>query len=358
VAILDTTAAPPPPANRRQRLRRVAAAVAIAACLPYAALKVAWLTGSSVGSATGPGAASLHDGRHTVGNVATLAMELVAVILAIALAHRRGEKLPAAVVLIPVWVGTGLLAPIALALPLGIVAQAIVGGSPAPAGNGLHGWVYAVVYGGFVVQAAALLTAFVLHARVRWADLLRLRTLDLQPGPTPRRLAGAGAVAAVVYAVANLAWAVAGESLAAPSNFDTAAQKSLFVSTGLLALGGADAVRRLVQRRSIRQLAESDRLWAPITLGWVGSSVTFASGLSQYALGANAGPNSSTSLLLALGTISGVMMGVAALLAIISPPRRDPVGTQVLHHRPTRPRDVAAARHGSLRCRRARRQSP
>ena len=103
------TAASTPSANRVRRLRAAAAAAAIAACLPYAALKVAWLTESSVGSATAVGAASLHDGRHTVGNVATLAMELVAVMLALTLSHRRGQKLPATVVLIPVWVGTGLL---------------------------------------------------------------------------------------------------------------------------------------------------------------------------------------------------------------------------------------------------------
>lgn len=278
-----------------------------------------------MGSATALGAASLHDGRHSVGNVATLAMELVAVMLALALGHRRGQKLPAAVVLIPVWVATGLLAPIALGLPLGIVAQAIVGGSPAPADNGLQGWVYAVVYGGFVVQGVALLTAFILYARVRWAELLRLRRRELAPGPTPRLLAGAGAVAAVVYAVANIAWAVAGESLAAPPNFDTAAQKSLLVSTGFLALAGASAVGQLVHQRSLRRLSASDRLWVPLTLGWVGSATTFASGLSQYALAADASPNPSTSLLLALGTISGVMLGVAALLAIVGPPRRDPV---------------------------------
>jgi hypothetical protein len=331
VAILDTAAAPTAPANRCKRLRAAAAATAIAACLPYAALKVAWLTGSSVGSATAMGAASLHDGRHSVGNVVTLAMELVAVMLALALGHRRGQKLPAAVVLIPVWVGTGLLAPIALGLPLGILAQAIVGGSPAPADNGLHGWVYAVVYGGFVVQAVALLTAFLLYARVRWSELLRLRRLELAPGPTPRLLAGAGAVAAVVYAVANIAWAVAGESLAAPPNFDTAAQRSLLVSTGLLALAGASSVRQLVHQRSIRWLSESDRLWAPLTLAWVGSATTFASGLSQYALAADASPNRSTSLLLALGTISGVLMGVAALLAIVGPPQTGSVtGTRHL----------------------------
>ena len=311
------TAAPTPSANRMRRMRAAAAAAAIAACLPYAALKVAWLTGSSVGSATAAGAASLHDGRHSVGNVVTLAMELVAVMLALALSHRRGQTLSAAVVLIPVWVGTGLLAPIALGLPLGIVAQAIVGGSPAPADNGLHGWVYAVVYGGFVVQAVALMTAFILYARVRWGERLRLRMLEPAPGPTPRLLAGAGAAAALVYAVANLAWAVGGESLAAPPNFDTAAQKSLLVSTGLLALAGASAVRQLVHRRSMR-------LWAPLTLGWVGSASTFASGLSQYALAADASPNPPTSLLLALGTISGVMMGAAALLTIAGPPGRHP----------------------------------
>ena len=144
----------------------------------------------------------------------------------------------------------------------------------------------------------------------------------------PRLLAGAGGAAAVVYAVANLAWAVAGESLAAPPNFDTAAQKSLLVSTGLLGLAGASAVRQLVHRRSIRRHSVSARWWVPLTLGWVGSASTFASGLSQYALAADASPNPATSLLLALGTISGVMMGIAALLAIAGPSGRPP-GTRV-----------------------------
>jgi hypothetical protein len=132
----------------------------------------------------------------------------------------------------------------------------------------------------------------------------------------------AGAAAAVVYAVANLTWAIAGESLAAPPKFDTAAQKSLLVSTGLLALAGASAVRLIVHGRSTGRHSESARWWVPLTLGWVGSASTFASGLSQYALAAAASPNSPTSLLLALGTISGVMMGVAALLAIAGPSGR------------------------------------
>ena len=58
----------------------------------YAALK-GLASGKLGGQRHRPGAASLHDGRHSVGNVATLAMELVAVLLALALSHRRGQKL-------------------------------------------------------------------------------------------------------------------------------------------------------------------------------------------------------------------------------------------------------------------------
>ncbi len=304
-----------------RRLRVAAGAAAIAACLPYAALKVVWLLGGSVGSATAEGAAELHDGRHVAGNVATLAMVAVAVLLALTLTHPRGQRLPPALVLLPVWLGTGLLAPIALGLPLGLVAQAIAGGSPAPADNGLHGWVYAVVYGGFLVEAVALTAAFVLYARVRWTALLELRMPEPARGKgqrLPRILAHSAAAAAVLYAVANLAWAVGGNSLAAPPGFETAAQRSLLVSTALLALAGAFAVLQLVGHRPIRRLP--DRLWVPLTLAWVGSAAGLASGLSQYALAADAGPHPSTSLLLAVGSTGGLLMGAVALRSVVGRP--------------------------------------
>jgi hypothetical protein len=305
-------------ADRLTHIRIAAGVAAVVACLPYVALKVAWLAGSSVGSATAAGAASLHDGRHTVGNAATLALELVAVLLALALTHRRGQKLPAVVLLLPIWVGTGLLAPIALGLPVGVIVQAVIGGSPAPADNGLQGWVYAVVYGGFVVQAIALLTAFVLYARVRWPELFRLRTVELASDTSrrlPRFLAQAGALAAAVYAVTNLAWAVAGESLAAPPDLDTAAQRSVFVSTGLLALAGAWAVPKLVHPRGAGR--PFDRLAAAVATAGVSSAACFTSGLAAYALPADASPDPSTSVLLSIGSISGLSMGVAALLAVV-----------------------------------------
>jgi hypothetical protein len=304
------------PTDRLRRLRLAVGLAAIVACLPYATLKVVWLAGGSVGSATVRGAAELHDARHTVGNVATLAMVAVAVLLALALTHPRGQRLPPALVLLPVWLGTGLLAPIALGLPLGLVAQAIVGGSPAPVDNGLRGWVYVVVYGGFVVQASALMAAFVFYARARWSALLGRRVTELARGKRQRLpliLARTAAATAVLYGIANLAWAIAGESLSAPPDFDTATQRALFVSTGLLALAGAFAVLELLGRGRIRQLP--DHLWAPLTPVWIGSAASFTSGLSQHALAADAGTHASTSLILAVGTISGLLMGAAALVS-------------------------------------------
>jgi hypothetical protein len=56
--------------------------------------------------------------RHTVGD-GDLATELVAVMLAPGAHSPAGQKLPAAVLLIPVWMGRGLPAPIALGLPRG-----------------------------------------------------------------------------------------------------------------------------------------------------------------------------------------------------------------------------------------------
>ncbi len=283
---------------------KTASVAAVISCVPYVVLKVAWLLGSSIGSATAVGAAELHDDRHTVGNVATLAMALVGVALAVALAHPRGREIPAAFVVLPVWIGSGLLAPLALSLPLGIIGQTVAGsGSPAAADNGLHGWVYAVVYGGFSVQAVALMTAFALHARVRWPALFRLRL----GAPATHRLTGLGAAAATLYALANLTWAAAGERLGAPPNFDTVAQRSLLVSTGLLALAGAFAVLQLAHgpRRRLPVLAAA---------AWVGSATSFASGLAQSALASEA-LDPATIVVLAVGAISGLSLGAAALSA-------------------------------------------
>src|ERR1041384_23101 len=95
--------------------RMLAGAAVIVGTLPYLTLKLLWLTGSTVGL-TDPAFAddtSLH-----YLNLATAGMDLVAVLVALALTQNWGLRLPAWLVLLPIWIGTGFLAPILLAAPL------------------------------------------------------------------------------------------------------------------------------------------------------------------------------------------------------------------------------------------------
>lgn len=309
---------------RTSTARAVAAAMAVAGALPYAALKVAWLAGSSVGTTTAAAAAELHDARHVAGNVLTLALELAAVLLALALVRPWGRRLPAPVVLVPIWVGTGLLAPVAVGLPLGLVAQAFAGGAPAPSDSGLEPWVYALVYGGFVVQAAAIGTAFVLYARDRWASVVRAGAVP--PAPSARRaLAVTGSAAAAAYALVNVAWTVGGESAGAPAGFETAAQRSLLLATGALALAGAAGVLQLALGWRPRWAAR--RPWTPLALAWVGSATAFASGIAQVGLAAE-GADAATGVVLAVGTASGLALAISAARAV---PRRPPGGASEVH---------------------------
>jgi hypothetical protein len=225
--------------------RRWACVVTIAASLPYLVLKAIWLAGTPVGASTPTGAAELLDTRHLLGDLITAGMEVVAIGLALALCMRWGQRLPALVVAGPIWLGVGLLAPIALGVPFGLAAQALAGGSPAPADNGLQGWVYACVDGGFVVQGLALLVGFVGYARERWPGILSPHRIVVT------RPTVVAALTATVYAVAMLLWSVGGRAWGGPAGFDTVTQRTFLVATGLLVLAGAIAAVAPLRHRVV-----------------------------------------------------------------------------------------------------------
>ncbi|MEU6719985.1 hypothetical protein ABZ897_51745 [Nonomuraea sp. NPDC046802] len=276
--------------------RVTAALVAIAAMLPYLTLKVLWLTGSSIG-VTDPGL--MRESTMVGLNAMTFGMDAVALVLALAFSMRWGLRLPAWLVLLPLWVGTGLLVVVAVTAPLAL----LVGGPAVFAGGGpIQPWVYMVVYGGFVGQAAGLTTAFVLYARARWPRVLT------RPFTGPRRSFhdvvawGALAVAAPVGGT-WLVWAVG-----APST-----QAIQGVLRGLLAIGGAAALVALVRRRG------GARTFA---VAWLGSGSLFANGLYSTIVrlvgGPLAGgPTGAEDLVSLFGMLTGLVMGMcgAFLLA-------------------------------------------
>ncbi|MGW0814948.1 hypothetical protein ACWD00_17100 [Streptomyces viridiviolaceus] len=198
------------------RPRRLLRAVAVLSCLPYLGLKAAWIAGSHVGI---PDGSPLLDHRvaMAVANGLSLLMDSCVIVLALVLTRPWGLRVPAWLLAFPVWIATGLLAPIMAGFPLQLVARIVVGDTATASGPRrepfLHEWVFGVVYGGFILQGLALGSLFVLHARGRWGHLWRGRVWDLPVG-----VGGAGrrvtAVAAAVLALFPLAvrlfWACGG----------------------------------------------------------------------------------------------------------------------------------------------------
>ncbi|KUM98167.1 aromatic ring-opening dioxygenase LigA [Streptomyces cellostaticus] len=189
------------------RRRPVLRLVAIAACLPYLCLKVAWIAGSHLGI---PDGSPLLEHRVTMAlaNGLTVLMDAAVVVLALLLTQPWGRRVPAWLLAVPMWVATGLLAPIMVGFPL----QMMVHGS----GTGhddrpfLHAWVFDVVYGGFIVQGIALGTLFVGYARERWGYLWQGRVWEL-PRPSAaaaqRMTAVTAALLALVPGTFRLLWA-------------------------------------------------------------------------------------------------------------------------------------------------------
>ncbi|MEV6522577.1 hypothetical protein AB0M43_11580 [Longispora sp. NPDC051575] len=243
------------------RTRTFVGYAAVASALPYLALKTAWLAGNDVGI-NDP--ALLDDPALFAANAVTAAMELVGVLMALAFTHDWGRRIPAWLVAFPLWVGTGLLAPIALAAPLAIATQGL------PAEGPLRDWVFVVVYGGFSVQGVLLALAFFLYCRDRWSGLFADR--PERPGPTRALqvlLARVAAGLAGVLGAVELYWGLGGGA-GLPAGYPT----STFGVNGVLTLAAAAGLLAMVHRRG--------RFGVALVVTWVGAGAMFGWGLWMF----------------------------------------------------------------------------
>lgn len=246
----------------RPAIRYIVGYAAILGAVPYLALKAMWLSGSTIGVRDPE---FLGETSVAVLNAVTAGMELVAVLLALALTHNWGQRVPAGLVLLPMWVGSGFLVPIALAMPLAGVAS-LFATEPGAGGAGLplEPWVQPMVYGGFAWQGVLLCTAFVLYTRVRWARVWRG---DVVREPVASGVRGLGQVAAVVAFLIGCVHLVRAFELSSTS-VSGLITEGVF---GLLAFGAAGAVLALLHGRG-------QRVWVPLALLWAGAGALFAWG--------------------------------------------------------------------------------
>jgi hypothetical protein len=259
-------------APRTVTWRSAVLVVAVASCLPYLVFKLLWLSGAMIGVTDSQGAALMNDSRHVIGNYVTVAMDLAAIGLVIALTSRWSRRLPGWLLLVPAWVATGLLAPIAIGLPVGLVVQ-MLSGSNGPVGSldGLAGWVFATIYGGFAVLGCCLAVLLAVHVVQRWPDAIR--TGPRRPAGVVPILCGA---AMLGYACALLVWSVTGPGAGGPVGFQSVTQRTVLAVTGVLVAVGFVSP---FARRS----AAGSRRWATVG-AWLGCSVATLSGPTFMAL--------------------------------------------------------------------------
>ncbi|MEO3846845.1 hypothetical protein ABGB09_04175 [Streptomyces sp. B8F3] len=308
---MDVTTPHPSPAARLLRL------VAAVACLPYLSLKIAWIAGSTVGI---PAGSELLEQRGTMAavNSLTVLMDAAVIVLAFALTRPWGRRIPAWLVALPLWVATGLLAPIVVGFPLQTVVSLFGGGSAAAGGDEpfLHEWVFTVVYVGFGVQALALGGLFALYVRDRWGHLLRGGIGDLPPSPTApaqRVLAVLAAVVALTVAGVHLSWAL-GSTAGLSGHLVGQRSANLRVNEAIqvvFALTAAVGVVLLAHRPRPRT-----RLATTVALGWTGGAalaawsgwMLLASLVTENPVRGDRQPTQAMNLAYAGGMITGLLV--------------------------------------------------
>jgi hypothetical protein len=259
--------------SRMRIARPIAGYAAIISILPYLALKAAWLSGNPIGFidpslVSRPGMIAA--------NVLSFGMDFIAVALALTFTHQWGQRAPAWLVLFPMWVATGFLAPAVVLVPVTILAQIVASDAShaAPSTSAmLQPWVGRVVGASFAGQGAALIVAFALYMRTRWADLLQSMTAATVPGQTHQVqviLANVAALMAVASGGLHLVWAFGG-TIGLPDNAPQ--QHLLHGIWGVMCIAGAVGVLGLVHR------------WGRVPLKlllvftWIGAGSLFAWGL-------------------------------------------------------------------------------
>lgn len=98
-------------------IRRGLRALAIVSCFPYLSLKVAWVAGSHLGIPEGSSLLE-HRTAMAVANSLSVLLDGAVIVLALLLTRPWGLRVPGWLLAFPMWVATGLLAPIMTGFPL------------------------------------------------------------------------------------------------------------------------------------------------------------------------------------------------------------------------------------------------
>jgi hypothetical protein len=287
--------------DKRSQVRSAALVAAIAATVPYLVLKLMWLSGSTVGMTDHHGSDEMSSTRFVAGNSITVTLMVVAAAFAVALTRSWSNRVPARLVFVLAAGASGLLAPILVGMPAGMVVQAVARGEVGPAGDsGLAPWVFGIVYLGFAVLGLALAILVILHVIDRWGSLIA------QPPRRPSWTATVvGAVGLLPFGGAMTFWGVRGPGSSGPQGMDLPAQRTVLVVTGLLSVAAF----------VVPTLWHSTRDWPRLAwlTTWTGCCVAALQGPTQILLAQGGKVEPSVAVIAVLATPGACIYGLSIL---------------------------------------------
>ncbi|GAB3972147.1 hypothetical protein V1634_07905 [Plantactinospora veratri] len=247
------------------RVGRVAAYGAVFAMTPYFVMKIFWTIDGLRGGGLHEGAWSHLD--WAVVNGLTVAMSGLAMLLGLALAQRWGVRVPAWLMLLPGWIGMGLLVPMIPLIP--ILALVNMGTGDPAAEAPMAAWEVGLLSVSFAGFALGVAIAAPVYAARRWPAAFSRRGGAERPGVrvTVARLAAGLCVA---LGLPQLCWALGGTLGLNEATLDSRDGQwhLLTANSGVWALGAAWGAWTLTRHTGR----------APLLLSWLASGFLFAWG--------------------------------------------------------------------------------
>ncbi|ACX65620.1 hypothetical protein [Paenibacillus sp. Y412MC10] len=291
-----------------KKMRRICGYGAAISVLPYLLIKIAWTLGFFIPTE------QMGDVSWRAINAATVVLAMIGILLALAFSMPWGERLPAWLVAIPIWMGTGLLVPMLLLAPV-LGPAAMTRDKEAGAADV---WVYEqfFVMISLVGVGICLPLALAGYARTRWPEAfgtffdyrdLPGNTLKLQQ--TLAKFVGVGCI---LLGTIKVFWAVGGTFGIDPARVDERDVwwHLLTFSTGAWSFAGAWGARVLTSDNGSR------RFLPPMATVWISSGMLFSYNLFS-AIRTDSQFSPEYPLLRVLTTEAGMILGIIMVMIIL-----------------------------------------
>ena len=290
------------------KMRRKCGYGAAISVLPYLLIKIAWTLGFFIPTE------QMGDVSWRAINAATVVLAMIGILLALAFSMPWGERLPAWLVAIPIWMGTGLLVPMLLLAPV-LGPAAMTRDKEAGAADV---WVYEqfFVMISLVGVGICLPLALAGYARTRWPEAfgtffdyrdLPGNTLKLQQ--TLAKFVGVGCI---LLGTIKVFWAAGGTFGIDPARVDERDVwwHLLTFSTGAWSFAGAWGARVLTSDNGSR------RFLPPMATVWISSGMLFSYNLFS-AIRTDSQFSPEYPLLRVLTTEAGMILGIIMVMIIL-----------------------------------------